>query len=310
MRTSLKLAAICALSLLFVSGASLAKHPKAARVAVAPITQNYQPRPAIWKLSDSDTTIYLFGTTHALPKGFRWRSPAFNTIVKSADELVIETVDDNASDKLMFETFGELMAKKEARKPVTERVAETKRADLRLAIKQSEIPEGFLNMMPTWMVSFALSIGDMEAQGQSHDYGVESALEKAFRAARKPISAVEDGNAVLRNVNSLPEAAQVRMLEEAVDEMVHPDPGDAGGDHDWAKGNVAALDKDFTEAELGPELYDVLIRKRNTAWIAWLTQRLDKPGTVLFAVGAGHLAGPDSVLKLLSDKGLSTQRVQ
>src|ERR1700709_809468 len=34
--------------------------------------------PAMWKLSDRDTTIYLFGTFHLLPQGQNWRTPAFD----------------------------------------------------------------------------------------------------------------------------------------------------------------------------------------------------------------------------------------
>ena len=292
--------------LLLVSNATQAK-PASSKARIA---QDYIPAPAMWKLSDSDTTIYLFGTTHALPKGFRWRSAAFNRIVKSSDELVLETVDDAKAAQAMFETFGELFAKDKQTKSVLERVAAGKRDDFQRAIKQSDMPEAFLNLMPTWMISFALSMGDMQEQGQSPDYGVESALEKNFRAARKPITAVEDGNAVMKNLNRMPEPAQVRMLEDVIEEMVHPDPAYTVVDHDWAKGNVAALDKEFTEAALGPELYDVLIRQRNAAWINWLTQRMDKPGTVLFAVGAGHLAGPDSVVNMLASKGFTATRVQ
>ena len=30
------------------------------------------PGPALWRVGDADTTIYLFGTVHALPKGKPW----------------------------------------------------------------------------------------------------------------------------------------------------------------------------------------------------------------------------------------------
>ena len=52
------------------------------------VTQDYEPSPAIWKLADEDTTIYLFGTFHLLPDGFLWRSPELDGVVEEADELV------------------------------------------------------------------------------------------------------------------------------------------------------------------------------------------------------------------------------
>jgi uncharacterized protein YbaP (TraB family) len=57
-------------------------------------------------------------------------------------------------------------------------------------------------------------------------------------------------------------------------------------------------------------LRDVLIRKRNIAWADWLAKRLEQPGQLLVAVGAGHLAGPDSVQKQLAKRGIKVTRVE
>jgi uncharacterized protein YbaP (TraB family) len=62
-------------------------------------------------------------------------------------------------------------------------------------------------------------------------------------------------------------------------------------------------------ADFPPELFEGLVVKRNAAWTRWLKQRLDRPGTVLFAVGAAHLAGPQSVQKMLAASGLQAKRV-
>jgi uncharacterized protein YbaP (TraB family) len=35
--------------------------------------------------------IYLLGTVHVLPEGFRWRSARIDAIAAEADELVLET---------------------------------------------------------------------------------------------------------------------------------------------------------------------------------------------------------------------------
>ena len=57
-------------------------------------------------------------------------------------------------------------------------------------------------------------------------------------------------------------------------------------------------------------LMERLLWQRNRAWADWMAKRLDTPGTVFVAVGAGHLAGPRSVQADLAAKGLRVRRVQ
>ena len=56
--------------------------------------------------------------------------------------------------------------------------------------------------------------------------------------------------------------------------------------------------------------YDRLLTNRNAKWVPQIEAMLDAPGTKLVAVGAGHLAGPDSVIKMLRDKGYTVEVVQ
>src|SRR5215217_1290637 len=62
----------------------------AAQTAQAPTATVAAARPALWRLSDADTTIYLFGTIHALPEGAQWRTPALDQAMAASDELVTE----------------------------------------------------------------------------------------------------------------------------------------------------------------------------------------------------------------------------
>lgn len=300
MRKRMALCAMAALSALLLAPASVAA--TSARPA--------EPHPAIWKISDADTTIYLFGTTHALPKGFKWQSSALKQIMAGADELVLETVESPEANKKTEGAVDDTINPVVPDRPIAARVAPDKQALLKRAIARTDFPEQFYDAMPTWMAGLVLAVEDMNKDGLSHDSGVEAVLQKAFARAGRPILAVEDGSAVLRQMHHLSEAAQRKMLEDTLDDMAATKPGGANeNDRAWAAGDVSHLDADFTEEKLGAELYDVLVRQRNVAWTRWLTARMDKPGTVLFAVGAGHLAGPDSLQRMLGTKGITAARV-
>ena len=57
-------------------------------------------------------------------------------------------------------------------------------------------------------------------------------------------------------------------------------------------------------------LQQSLIGQRNANWSKWIERRLAQPGAVLVAVGAGHLAGKDSVLEMLKRDGYKVRRLQ
>jgi len=59
-----------------------------------------------------------------------------------------------------------------------------------------------------------------------------------------------------------------------------------------------------------PEVAKVLLVDRNKRWAQWIKDRMAKPGTVFVAVGAGHLAGPDSVQAQLARLGVKARRVR
>jgi hypothetical protein len=58
-----------------------------------------------------------------------------------------------------------------------------------------------------------------------------------------------------------------------------------------------------------PQTYKMMFTERNIRWADWIRARLRTPGTVFVAVGAGHLAGPDSLLVRLAERGIPSQRV-
>jgi uncharacterized protein YbaP (TraB family) len=61
--------------------------------------------------------------------------------------------------------------------------------------------------------------------------------------------------------------------------------------------------------QASPDTYRMMFIERNERWADWIRARMQAPGTVFVAVGAGHLAGPDSLLVRLAERGIPSQRV-
>jgi uncharacterized protein YbaP (TraB family) len=59
-----------------------------------------------------------------------------------------------------------------------------------------------------------------------------------------------------------------------------------------------------------PNAYRIMFTERNARWADWVAARMRTPGTVFVAVGAGHLAGPDSLLVRLAQRGMISRRVR
>jgi uncharacterized protein YbaP (TraB family) len=79
----------------------------------------------------------------------------------------------------------------------------------------------------------------------------------------------------------------------------------------WAKGDPDALAKTLNEdLDATPEVKKILLVDRNKHWAEWIDQRMKQPGVVFMAVGAGHLAGQDSVLVQLKAHRLNAKRVK
>ena len=66
-----------------------APEPSPATSGQLEVVQTGTPaRPAMWQVRDADTTIYLFGTIHALPQGIDWFGSAVAAAFDGSHELV------------------------------------------------------------------------------------------------------------------------------------------------------------------------------------------------------------------------------
>ena len=263
-------------------------------------------RPALWRATDGDTVIWLFGTIHLLPSGERWQQGAVAKAIAESDTLITEIPEGDPQAQAV--AFLKL-ARATGLPPIGQRVPADHQAQLAKAIAASGVPESTLDRMTTWGAALALGSGMARGVGGTREAAPEAVLAAAFKGKRH--EAFESFAGQLGLFAALPEAAQRQLLEGTLKSGADPATAYRELLTAWRAGDPAALERAFNEAfASAPELRAALLTNRNRAWADDLARRAANPGTLLVAVGAGHMVGNDGLPALLSARGFRVARMQ
>lgn len=278
--------------------------------APAPAAGRVDADPALWVVRDRDTTIYLFGTIHALPPHLAWETAALRQVIRHSDRLVVEAVIDRDTQSAAQALY-KLGVSDKPLPPLVERIPERYRDTLRAMVGKAGWPMATLDRFKTWAAAMVLFGVTVQGLGVSSADGVEEQLKAQFREAGKPVEGLETVEQQLGFFDTLTEAQQRDFLRSVV-----ADDGDDASDFGrmlgaWSKGNERGIQTSFDkDMKANDPLSALLLAQRNRRWADLLVDRLKQPGTQFVAVGAGHLVGSQSVLQMLRRKGLHPVRVQ
>jgi uncharacterized protein YbaP (TraB family) len=243
-----------------------------------------QSEPAMFVVRNAGTTIYIFGTFHALDGKVNWLSPRVRDAFESSNELVLETL------------VPEGPPRPGAPPP----------------------PAQLQNLSVTPSASFLattrLAIKAGSSQGMQVGNGADMVLRHIAEEEGKPVEGLETLQAQFNMFMRMPpttapaprrgapidEGADVNELSKSMAEMQSA----------WERGDQSVFVRMLHQLDLAsPDTYRLMFTERNARWADWIRARMQTPGTVFVAVGAGHLAGKDSVLVRLAELGIPSQRV-
>lgn len=260
--------------------------------------------PALWQLGDEDTTIYLFGTIHVLPEGETWFDDRISTAFNAADELVFEiNMDDVAGMQAQVAGMAMLPEGQTLRGLMTEENL----GEYETALEGFGIPAAALDPIEPWAAAMTLSLLPLQMAGWTPEQGVEMQLRGMGEG--KESGALETIEEQIALFDTLPMDAQLQYLDSTVEGMDEVVSSLEDLKAEWLEGDDVALGELMNEGMEDPEVYERLLVNRNRNWVGWIENRLEEPGTVFIAVGAGHLAGEGSVQELLAERGLEVERV-
>lgn len=235
--------------------------------------------PAMWVVRDADTTVYLFGTFHALGPDTHWFEGPVRDAFGSADQLVLETI---IPDPAPIAPAG----------PID-------------GYQSAAVETG-----GSFLASTRMAISASKDQGMRFDLGADSALMRAARASGKPVLGLETLEAQFAMFERVPPSPQQPSASPPSPAAMDAMAGTIDVmEQSWSRGDGHVFDGMLDEMRRSsPQAYRVMFVQRNAQWAQWIARRLQQPGTAFVAVGAGHLSGPDSLQNKLAMLGIYPSR--
>ena len=276
----------------------------AAPSAVLPATGS---GPALWVVKDADSTLYLFGTIHVLRPTTAWGSAKVDAAFAAASDIYFEisNPDDQAAIIPLVQQYGI-----SPQTPLSSLLTAEEIAHLDVAAKAMGASAAQLDPFRPWMAGLTLSIAPLMKAGYDPASGVEVILKARAEAGGKPIHGFETLDEQIRVLATLPEEAQLEFLRSTLTSFDAASTELDGLVVAWAAGDVAAIQAlgvDEMKAT-APAIYEAMLTRRNVGFADDIQGLLAGSGTAFIAVGAAHLAGPDSVQAMLETRGVTVEQ--
>ncbi|MFK0300447.1 TraB/GumN family protein [Brevundimonas sp. NPDC090276] len=296
-----------ALSALLLAPSALAQAPSAvsAGVVAAPAGSG----PGLWVVKDEDSTLYLFGTIHALKPETPWGTGRADKAFASADEYWFEVADlnDQAGVVPLIQAKGV-----SPDRPLSSLLTAEEFADLDAVARTVGATALQLDQLRPWLASLQLALASIQKAGYVASNGGDQVLHARAAATGKPIKGFETMPQQIGFIADLSEEAQLAMLRSSLKEFDQADAFLGRMVTAWSTGDVDGLDALIgleAKAE-SPELYAAIFARRNEAWAEQIQTLLAGSGTAFISVGAGHLAGADSLQTKLAQRGITATRIR
>ena len=260
----------------------------------APVAQPAAPAepvgPGLWKVVDEDTTIYLFGTIHALPETIEWYRGPIGEALAETQELVTEIPTGAAQDPAMqqmvmasavlpADTIAARPAGRERPRHLRSRAHRAGHAARQLRPLQAVVRSDDAFGPPA-------GAGGLQGRGARRD---EAGGTGPANARRGALETLDEQIALFDTLPTDSQTAFLMVSADSIDEIV---PMMDRMVDEWLEGDADGLAALLNEGLTDPVLAEALLYARNDRWAEWIDTRMDSPGTVFVAVGAGPSRAP------------------
>ena len=266
--------------------------------------------PALFVMRDADSTIYLFGTIHVRPAGADWGGANAHAALAAASDVWTEiemSPESDARGAALAQELGQAPADR----PLSSLLTPAQNAKLAALERQLGVDPSALEPMQPWRAALVLSFLPIVRAGYDPASGVDRDIDAYGDAHAKHMHGFETIDQQLGFLANLSPELQRQMLLESIDEANEGPKMIAEMTRAWERADLTTLERDVVSdtRDQYPQLYDVLFKQRNAAWVEVLVQHMQGAGVEFVAVGAGHLLGREGLVAQLRARGFNVERV-
>ncbi len=260
----------------------------------------------VWKVTTPQGgSLFLGGSVHALRGVDYPLPPAYNHAFDASSRLVFE-VDEQAltrASKALVK-LGQYRKGDSLKNHVDPRTYDYVRRVFALL----KIPESAFAQFRPWLLVMMMQAPS--AYGLSENLGVEEFLAKRARANSKPVSGLETAHEHIAVFSELNDRESETLL------LLTFIPSGGGADaadrilKAWRRGDAdtlaSAVRDGFREF---PSFGERMLDLRNRRWIPKIEGFLQSGHTYFVVAGAGHMGGPNGVVRLLRARGYQIEQL-
>jgi len=281
----------------------------------------FAPSPALWKISDADSTIYIFAGTRGFSNQIKWKSEVFTNALQSADKVYFETAHSDRRDRETRRqneraAFRKLI--RHDRDLVEERFDPGLFDQIKGDLKNDFLAIG--DFMPTWLLITLIADTDRMFQPGRNNRHLDYKITETITDRDLAIDGLEEPSRMIDILNAVDEKTQREWLnaltraELAVDKSERYKARKRGPygrvgpltaqEHQgiiWAKGEPPEA------APVKPiglrNLYEHIRADRMENWPVKIGAMLGDEGTSLVIVNQEYLYGENNLRDALQAKG-------
>ena len=267
----------------------------------APAAGKAPARVLMWQVRSPTATVYLLGSVHVGSADAYPLDPRIERAFAEADTLVLEIPLDAAAvaKATVLMQQGGLYAPPDA---LDKHVDPATMAKLAKSVATTGMPLAVFKQMRPWFAAMTLALLRLQAEGFQPQYGIDMHFFTAGKDKRfEALETIEEQAGML---SGMPPELQLDNLRQTLDELDQVAPTMRGAFAAWRKGDGPALDRLLLAPvrKQHPALFQRLFVERNRRMASAVERLLAGKGTAFVVVGAGHLVGKDSVIRMLTTR--------